>query len=1006
MAEPRAPAGNLRGDSLPLRAAVVYDRPGVIMKRHAARRWMVLLSLAASVGAGPAAAQTPVSMEFPDAGTRWITRIQDQSGGSRLVTYTALEPGPWQGQHVFRVDDAIGVQYFERAGRNWIATARRGKELSAASPHSGVFAWPLRVGNTWTSVYEFRDNLRGFRFPRITTRWRVAAEEEVTVPAGAYKALRLEGDNNTNSWSTWYAPSLRLVVKEIHERKPGHPAGPGRTVTEVVRHAGPGGPPWYGFGLEANTAAVRRGEGRRAVEFWEGAAKDFEARGMPLEAAAALVEVARASRPIGTLQVGIRAGLRAIDLLKAAPRNDVTLNDLGNAYLFTGLLYRSAGSLADAERFVQEAAPLPAAFSSPQRRLYWSGVVGRSLAELAYARRDYARAAEQGGLAVGQLDQFLVNQPSSTFDQGRRNAQRNLAIALAIMGDAERHRGNAAAAAQAHNRRMQVARDLGAAELELGARNSLGYLALGQGDLPEALRQLEQAKKIAISTDNPTFVMWASNGIGRAQFGAGRYAEALEAFNEAVGLAESLRGSLQDAALRTGFLEDKQEMYHGGVLSALALRKPEEAFALAERARSRAFLDLLGAQTVLSKGRTRALVAEEGRLRARLAATRSAADEASEDDPEEARAAAGAAERDYREFLDRVRKENAEQASLMSVEPVNVADLQTLLPEATAVVEYLVSRRRTVAWVITRTSIRAVALPVGRDELAAEVRAFRKSVEGQGPLADVQKQAEALHERLFAPARAHVKTGRVVIVPHDVLHYLPWGALRSKQGRWLVEDYTLSTLPSASVLRFLEAKRAAGAGGGVVAVGNPDLGAALNLRFAEREARAVADHYAGATLLVRRDATEERAKALAGGARLLHFATHGELDERDPLASGLLLVPGGPEDGRLEVREIFGLDLQAQLVVLSACETGLGQLSTGDELIGLQRAFLYAGTPAVITTLWKVDDRASFALMREFYTGLARADGALALQGAQRAAMKEFPHPFAWAAFGLTGVGR
>jgi hypothetical protein len=83
-----------------------------------------------------------------------------------------------------------------------------------------------------------------------------------------------------------------------------------------------------------------------------------------------------------------------------------------------------------------------------------------------------------------------------------------------------------------------------------------------------------------------------------------------------------------------------------------------------------------------------------------------------------------------------------------------------------------------------------------------------------------------------------------------------------------------------------------------------------------------------------------------------------------------------------------------------------GQLSTGDELIGLQRAFLYAGTPAVVTTLWKVDDRASFVLMREFYDGLAKADTGLALQAAQRAAMKEFPHPFAWAAFGLTGVGR
>ena len=105
-------------------------------------------------------------------------------------------------------------------------------------------------------------------------------------------------------------------------------------------------------------------------------------------------------------------------------------------------------------------------------------------------------------------------------------------------------------------------------------------------------------------------------------------------------------------------------------------------------------------------------------------------------------------------------------------------------------------------------------------------------------------------------------------------------------------------------------------------------------------------------------------------------------------------------------RWIGATHLTAQLVVLSACETGLGQLSTGDELLGLQRAFLYAGSPAVVTTLLKVDDRASFALMREFYDGLAKADTGLARQAAQRAAMKEFPHPFAWAAFGLTGVGR
>ena len=967
----------------------------------------MLLALAGvTLTATASLAQTSVPMEFPPPGTRWIARSTDQTGRSYLVTYTALEPGAVQGRPAFRVSDNVGVQFFERAGRNWFATVLREKERSGATPHVGSLAWPLEVGKSWSAVFQFRDNVRNVRFNRVENTWRVAAEEDVTVPAGTFKALRLEGSNPANAWSHWYAPALRLMVKEIHERKAGHPLGPGRTVTEMVRYSAPGGDPWYGFGIEASLGAARRGDGRRAVAFYEGAAKDFEARGMPVEAAQALIDLARIARPVGAVQQGLRSGLRAIDLLKAAPRNDAILTDQANAYLFVGALYRSAGSLGEAQRFLQEGAQLSPNFATSQRRLFWSGAFGRALGELAFARRHYPAAGQQGAEAVKQLEQFLANQSTSGFDLGRRNAQRHLVLALSLVGDVERRTGNTAAAMQALDRAVQTARDLGATELELGARNSLGYLAMSKPDIPEALRHLEEAKRLATATGNPTYQMWATNGIGRAHFREGRFAEALEAYKDAVALAEGLRGSLQDAALRSGFLEDKQEMYIGAVFSAVALRKHEEAFAFAERARSRAFLDLLGGQTVLSKGKTRALVDEEVRLRARLAAAKAAADEPGDDDGADGRAEAEAAERGYREFLDRVRKDSLEQASLMSVEPVNVSELQALLPEGTTLVEYLVGRHNALAWVVDRTSVTMVRLPIARDQLVSGVRAFRQGIEPQAPLPDAQKQAEALHDGLIAPVRRHIKGTRVVVVPHDVLHYLPFGALRSKPGRWLVEDYTLTTLPSASVLRFLEAKRTAGSGGGVLAIGNPDLGSALNLRFAEREARVVADRYAGASVLVRGDATEERAKSLAGGARLLHFATHGELNENDPLASGLLLAPGGKDDGRLEVREIFGLDLSAQLVVLSACETGLGKLSTGDELVGLQRAFLYAGTPAVITTLWKVDDRASFVLMREFYDGLAKADPAAARQAAQRAAMKEFPHPFAWAAFGLTGVGR
>jgi len=144
-------------------------------------------------------------------------------------------------------------------------------------------------------------------------------------------------------------------------------------------------------------------------------------------------------------------------------------------------------------------------------------------------------------------------------------------------------------------------------------------------------------------------------------------------------------------------------------------------------------------------------------------------------------------------------------------------------------------------------------------------------------------------------------------------------------------------------------------------------------------------------------------KKLLGSAGVFHLATHGELSEDDPM-SFAMLVPGSGEDGRLEVREVFGL--HARLVVLAACEAGLGKLTRGDELVGLHGAFLYAGTPAVLTTLWKVDDKATFELVRAFYTRLESGGPVDALRQARLETMRAFPHHYAWAAFGLTDSPR
>ena len=256
---------------------------------------------------------------------------------------------------------------------------------------------------------------------------------------------------------------------------------------------------------------------------------------------------------------------------------------------------------------------------------------------------------------------------------------------------------------------------------------------------------------------------------------------------------------------------------------------------------------------------------------------------------------------------------------------------------------------------------------------------------------------------MYAPLASHLFARNVIIVPHGPLHYLPFTALRNPEGRWLVEDLAIVTVPSASVLSQLEAKRR-GPPGDALVLGNPTTMKGPPLPFAENEARMVGAHFAHSTVLLGGEATKGRFRALSPLASVIHLATHAEFLEEDPLATAILLATDGSDDGRLTVREIFDLKLSAQLVVLSACETGLGKLSRGDELVGLQRAFLYAGAPTVLTSLWKVGDRATLDLMRGLYERFGQIPLANALADAQRAALRQSPHPFEWAAFTITGL--
>ena len=261
---------------------------------------------------------------------------------------------------------------------------------------------------------------------------------------------------------------------------------------------------------------------------------------------------------------------------------------------------------------------------------------------------------------------------------------------------------------------------------------------------------------------------------------------------------------------------------------------------------------------------------------------------------------------------------------------------------------------------------------------------------------------KALYQHLITPLKPYIQTDLVGIVPHSVLHYLPFGALYDGE-HYLVEEYTLFYAPSASVLPFAFAKRKSSVAPPLV-LGDPDG----SLPHSRQEAQAIAQLY-DLPAHVGTDALERLLWEEGQDAGIIHLSTHGVYNNRSPLFSRVLLAPDDSEDGYLEVYEIYnrGLSLdKADLVVLSACQTNVGELSRGDEIVGLSRSLIYAGTPSVIASLWSVSAESTRVLMEKFYThlqeGTSKADALRAAQ-MEMIASDKYAHPYYWAAFGLTG---
>src|SRR5271157_167669 len=624
--------------------------------------------------------------------------------------------------------------------------------------------------------------------------------------------------------------------------------------------------------------------------------------------------------------------------------------------------------------------------------------------------------------------------------------------ALAVRGGAYKRLGRFREAVESTKAAVALAQAGQNRTLEAGMLSEMGDCQLRAGDLAGAEAAFTRSLAIGATTGRAAVVAGAQRGLAETAQRRGDYPAALGRLRAAIEAIEAMRTQIPSPELRAGFLQENWRVYEEivGVLSLLDQRQPGagyglQAFEYAERSRARSFLDLLvESRAKITKGLTPEQIQQQGSLLGAVAAASRVMDE--RPSPENGRAIE-TAERNLAQWVAGIRQTNPAYQQLRYPDPCTALEAQAVAARGGAIVEYALGDRRSQAWLISGATIRMVRL-APRAEIEREVKAFRQDLERRPrgrTAAEIEGRARRLYALLVAPLDPWLKPGqRLTIVPDGILHYLPFEALvagGAAQPRFLIEDFTIGYAPSVTVYASLMAQGTAKPAAGrreLLAYGDPVLqpaggsaggtagiGELVRGVYAVRGAKFTALPAARAEVeaigaLFPPGLRRTRLGAEASEAALkredltaykrLHFATHGVVDEQIPARSGLLLAPGGPEeDGVLQLNEIFNLDLDADLVTLSACQTGLGKLVTGEGVVGLTRAFLYAGAARVAVSLWEVDDLATGRLMEAFYRQMkAGARPAEALRQAKLEMLRAEPaawrNPYFWAPFVLVGA--
>lgn len=700
----------------------------------------------------------------------------------------------------------------------------------------------------------------------------------------------------------------------------------------------------------------------------------------------ALLDLAR-GRYRDALQ-GLECSRRGYTQLAMPQHLAIAEKQLGDAYLELRLL-------PEALALLDGALASMLALDMPDDRAWALVQRGRALALL-------HRAAEAQVALQGAADLFAA----------RDNRVGGAAVALVQSGLAMSRRDAALALALADSAwQAYRAEDQAEGQARAAAAAAEALLLAGDGEAAQA--RFEQTLAQARSLQLLPVQVQCHTGLGllAQRAGAGELAKAR--FLDAVALFEAQRRALPSDELRSAFLADHLRPYLGLLrLSLDATDGPDPAAAdgadvlrCLDRFRARALGErLLQGAPPASDGTTAGLRTRLNWLYRRQRKL--------DDDGERSPTLSDELRLTERALLEHTRRDRlvdaapgAPATASETDDTLAVEHLQGLLGAADALVEYGVLDDELFACVVTARQVRLLRRLAPWPQVLDAVQALRFQVDtlrhGVAPVAQhlpqLERRAQAhlqrLHRWLWAPLGAALAgCERVLVVPHEQLGALPFAALHD--GTQALSDHLdLAVAASARIaLRCLPALR--GLPQRVLALGD-----ARRLQHAESEARAVAALFAQADAATGDLASLDTLRSRAGDVDVLHLACHAVFRHDNPMFSALQLA-----DGPLTAEQIEGLRLQAGIVVLSACETGLAGGQRGDEWVGLVRAFMIAGAARVLASLWPVDDQVTARFMAHFYAALCRGrTPASALREAQQALRRSHPHPFYWAAFTLHG---